>query len=213
MSPCRAIACAENHQSHYCRFCHERDATHLSSHCPTQNYVYHATSADNLASILTTGFRASTDGRLGPGVYFAPHVFDATRLALARYPKGGVVIYGQIPKGKQKNLWMAREDADRDTLTSWQKEGYTSAWGRHPSWLGNSFDEICILDCKDFYLRGVSLVVGSYTQDLIVPKGEIKVYPGFTATGKLAAMRIWKDHPSCQGDLDDARSYLKRMQT
>ena len=48
--------------------------------CPVLT-LYHGTNGDNAASILNAGLQASTDGRLGTGVYFSDSKAVATSIA------------------------------------------------------------------------------------------------------------------------------------
>ncbi|CAE7266462.1 unnamed protein product [Symbiodinium microadriaticum] len=82
-----------------------------------QMTMYHGTSSSNAASIRKQGFKQSTDGMLGPGVYLS-----ADRDKACGY--GDTVLEVDVRLGKTKKI-TSQSDPMR---SAWSSSGYDSAW-------------------------------------------------------------------------------------
>ena len=78
--------------------------------------MYHGTSSSNARSILQGGFRPSSGGMLGPGVYCSRDINKARNY-------GDTVIRVRVDVGRVKVIDCA---SDRDS--SWQSGAYDTAW-------------------------------------------------------------------------------------
>ena len=95
--------------------------------------MYHGTSAENARSIAEAGFRPSTSGMLGPGVYCSHDTNKANKY-------GDTVLILRVDVGRTFRI--ARP---QDRNRAWQSYGtYDSAWvlpGVQPSG-----EETCVID-------------------------------------------------------------------
>ena len=145
---CRVKSCEYNHNEHVCRLCEENDTDHFSSECPKSETLYHGSPFKYMKPISVEGLKESTDGRLGPGVYFVDEYDHAKSISKNRFGKNAadnppVVIECQVYLGKHLNLGK-RVDED------WHKE-YDSASTIHPPWpnvLEIDFKEYCLKDSR-----------------------------------------------------------------
>ena len=107
--------------------------------------MFHGTDGANAASIIQHGLRASTGGRLGPGVYLTPN--QAVANAVARHRGLQFVVECEVTPGKVYNF-----DAGTGALlagkTSWHQNGFDAAQSVHPPWAGvaEPFCEYCVHD-------------------------------------------------------------------
>jgi len=107
--------------------------------------LYHGTDGKNAESILLAGLRASTQGKLGAGVYFTPDLNAANKIA--GYRGLPFVISCDVVVGRQY-------DYDSNPLNlpmvdgSWRNHGFESAQATHPPWAGVTypFPEVCVLN-------------------------------------------------------------------
>lgn len=100
--------------------------------------MYHGTSSANAASITASGFRPSSDGMLGAGVYLS-----ADRSKAAQY--GNTVLEVEVRIGKTKKI----DCQNHPMQTSWHQHGYDSAWV--PPGCGmvrSNRTETCVFDPK-----------------------------------------------------------------
>jgi len=79
--------------------------------------MYHGTSQSNAQSIVANGFRPSTGGMLGPGVYVSADPAKAKRY-------GNTLITVEVKTGRTKKI-TSQSDPMR---TTWNSHGYDSAW-------------------------------------------------------------------------------------
>lgn len=86
--------------------------------------MYHGTSVQTARMIITTGFRQSADGMLGPGVYVSRDQKKAERYPLKSQPTDRVVLKLSVDCGKVKRI-----DKDNHPLQkTWHSQGYDTAW-------------------------------------------------------------------------------------
>ena len=155
---CRVRGCSEKHKSHYCRLCGLKNSTHFSQDCPQGRTLYHGTRLSSIKGISYEGLRPSTQGRLGPGVYFAESYKVAETISLNRDGRdkgnGAAVFECNVNLGKIKNL---KEDAG----SKWQNRDFDSARSIHPRWAGAAdFIEFCLKDHRKCSVRKVAVTEG-----------------------------------------------------
>ncbi|XP_078720895.1 uncharacterized protein LOC144937526 [Lampetra fluviatilis] len=121
-------------------------STLLRGETPKNNTVYtmyHGTSEDGARAILSGGFRQSTDGMLGPGVYVSRDVYKAEAYPRNVPRKKRVVLKLQVNVGRVKKINRQNHPLQK----AWHLEGYDTAWvppncGMVPSGL----EEECVWD-------------------------------------------------------------------
>merc|ERR1712098_524240 len=89
--------------------------------------MFHGTRPEAAKSIQKEGFKPSTNGMLGPGVYVSQDINKARK-------HGAVVLETEVRTGKVKKI----DRQGHSMQKSWAKEGYDSAWvppncGMNPS--------------------------------------------------------------------------------
>jgi hypothetical protein len=98
--------------------------------------MYHGTSESNAASIETNGFRPSTDGMLGKGVYLSRDLMKARTY-------GAVVLHCSVRVGRVKAINTQGHELQR----SWHDAGYDTAWVPPACGVVNSsMEENCVYD-------------------------------------------------------------------
>uniref|UniRef100_A0A6Q2XFG6 PARP catalytic domain-containing protein n=1 Tax=Esox lucius TaxID=8010 RepID=A0A6Q2XFG6_ESOLU len=129
-----------------------------------QKYLmYHGTSRQGATQILASGFRPSSDGMLGPGVYLSRDLDKASRYPLDLPEHQRVVIRVMVNVGRVKTI-----TCKGGWQKTWHDYGYDSAWvppncGMVPSGL----EENCIWDPKRITVK-----------DTIQPKPQPYLYSG-----------------------------------
>ncbi|XP_063060624.1 uncharacterized protein LOC134453806 [Engraulis encrasicolus] len=103
-------------------------ANHLSSSAAPGNngryIMYHGTSREAAESIQKDGFRPSSDGMLGRGVYLSRDLNKASRYPLNLDKSQRVVIKVEVRVGKVKKI----DRQDHPLRKTWHDEGYATAW-------------------------------------------------------------------------------------
>jgi hypothetical protein len=98
--------------------------------------MYHGTSGDNAASIETNGFRPSTDGMLGKGVYLSRNVMKARSY-------GAVVLTCSVRVGRVKII----DTQGHPLQKTWHEAGYDTAWVPPACGMVSSLmEEDCVYD-------------------------------------------------------------------
>ncbi|XP_078458825.1 uncharacterized protein LOC144723925 [Lampetra planeri] len=123
-----------------------QQAGQVNPYDPLNNTVYtmyHGTSEDGARAILSGGFRQSTDGMLGPGVYVSRDVYKAEAYPRNVPRKKRVVLKLQVNVGRVKKINRQNHPLQK----AWHLEGYDTAWvppncGMVPSGL----EEECVWD-------------------------------------------------------------------
>lgn len=86
--------------------------------------MYHGTSVQQARQIIKNGFRQSSDGMLGPGVYVSRDQKKAERYPLKSPATDRVVLKLSVDCGKVKKI-----DKDNHPLQkTWHSQGYDTAW-------------------------------------------------------------------------------------
>uniref|UniRef100_A0A8C6U9Z3 Grass carp reovirus (GCRV)-induced gene 2e n=1 Tax=Neogobius melanostomus TaxID=47308 RepID=A0A8C6U9Z3_9GOBI len=86
--------------------------------------MYHGTTQMNAQSILRNGFRRSTDGMLGPGVYLSRDLEKARRYPFGHPESDKVVLKVKVRVGKVKAI----RSVDHPLRKTWHEHGYNTAW-------------------------------------------------------------------------------------
>ena len=159
MMKCRVPTCQENHIKHFCSLCNNRNSNHFSHECHSGVTLYHGTKVNNTSGIASKGLKPSTNGCLGPGIYFVEEYSEAESIAKHRTGNGGVsvVIECNVYLGKMVDL---QNIIDK---RSW-KDRYDSAIDIHPAWAGISYDfyEICVKNPKYCSVKKVTCLQENY---------------------------------------------------
>lgn len=138
-----------------------------ASQRPTDSQVYtmyHGTSVASARSIITGGFRQSTQGMLGRGVYVSRDKKKAES-----YPRGcasaqRVILELSVSVGRVKRI-----DKDNHELQyTWHDKGYDTAWV--PPNCGmksvpSGFEEDCVFDPKNVEVVGIAQAPNASVQE------------------------------------------------
>lgn len=98
--------------------------------------MYHGTSMSNATSILQEGFKPSSGGMLGKGVYLS-----ADRKKAEKH--GNTILTVQVKLGKVKKI----DSQTHPLRTLWSSQGFDSAWvPANCGMVGSRLTETCVLD-------------------------------------------------------------------
>ncbi|KAM9360137.1 uncharacterized protein ABDE67_000761 [Symphorus nematophorus] len=117
--------------------------------------MYHGTSVANAQLIIANGFKQSTGGMLGPGVYVSRDIRKASNYPLLSLPTNRVVLQLRVRPGRVKRI-----DKDNHPLQyTWHSQGYDTAWV--PPNCGmravpKGFEEDCVFDPKRVEVVGIA---------------------------------------------------------
>ncbi|KAI5620379.1 hypothetical protein C0J50_19846 [Silurus asotus] len=105
--------------------------------------MYHGTTLDAAKKIVKKGFKRSSDGMLGPGIYLSKSVDKAARYPLKPKGKRLAILKLRVRVGRVKKIDMQGHPLQR----TWHHYGYDTAWvppncGMVPSGL----EENCVWD-------------------------------------------------------------------
>ncbi|XP_063060749.1 uncharacterized protein LOC134453932 [Engraulis encrasicolus] len=122
-----------------------RDSMELMPACDHTEIMYHGTSREAAKSIQREGFRPSSDGPLGRGVYLSRDLQKARRYPLEPPESQRVVIKVKVNVGRV----IAINRQGHPMQKTWHDLGYDTAWvppncGMFPS----SLEEHCVWDPK-----------------------------------------------------------------
>eukprot|EP00434_Breviolum_minutum_P019452 symbB.v1.2.017155.t1/scaffold1331.1/size125086/9 len=108
--------------------------------------MYHGTSQSNARSIVANGFRPSTGGMLGAGVYVTADPEKAKRY-------GNTLITVEVKTGKTKKI-TSQSDPMR---TTWNSHGYNSAWvPANCGMVTSGLTETCVFNPNRLRVRHVA---------------------------------------------------------
>lgn len=110
--------------------------------------MYHGTLKTNAPAIISSGFRPSLGGTLGPGVYCSRDINKAMGYP-ACAPNDRVVLKLRVRVGKVKRIDMQ----SLNLKTSWHQNGYDTAW-LPASVFG--LEEDCVFDPKRLTVIGIA---------------------------------------------------------
>ncbi|XP_043532343.1 grass carp reovirus (GCRV)-induced gene 2o [Chiloscyllium plagiosum] len=85
--------------------------------------MYHGTSVSNARSIIQSGFKQSSKGMLGPGVYVSRDREKARRYPI-NTPNDRVILMLKVQVGKVKKI----DKENHPMSTTWKQHGYDTAW-------------------------------------------------------------------------------------
>lgn len=120
--------------------------------------MYHGTLKTNAPTIISSGFRPSTGGTLGPGVYCSRNINKAMGYPLCA-TNDRVVLKLRVRVGKVKKL----EGQSLNLQTSWHQQGYDTAW-LPASASGVGLEEDCVWDPKRITVVGIAHCTDSSTK-------------------------------------------------
>ena len=101
--------------------------------------MYHGTSAVAAAEIEAHGFRPSTDGMLGRGVYLSQNIAKARHYAR----NAGVIFKCLVDVGRVATI----DRQGHPLQKTWHESGYDAAWcPPHCGMVSSGLEEHCIFD-------------------------------------------------------------------
>ncbi|XP_048125805.1 gig2-like protein DreN [Alosa alosa] len=110
--------------------------------------MYHGTHKTNATAIISSGFRPSAGGRLGPGVYCSRNINKAMGYPAFCPPNERVVLKLSVRVGKVKKI-----DGQAAGMShTWHQHGYDTAW--LPPTAG--LEEDCVWDPKRLTVVGIA---------------------------------------------------------
>ncbi|XP_069470381.1 uncharacterized protein [Ambystoma mexicanum] len=135
------------------------EGKHLKSHQAAKRggiyMMYHGTHKTHATAIVRSGFRPSTNGLLGPGVYVSRNKAKAMCYPLTASDDDRVVFKLGVRVGKVKKI-----DRDNHPMQmSWHQNGYDTAWVPPKSGIStirSGREEDCVWDPKRITIVGVS---------------------------------------------------------
>ncbi|XP_041918724.1 uncharacterized protein LOC121683246 [Alosa sapidissima] len=114
--------------------------------------MYHGTSRKSATSILKTGFRPSSDGMLGPGVYLTRDLQKASRYPLDLHVNERVVLRVKVDVGKV----IAINCQGHPLQKTWHANGYDTAWCPPKcGMVASGLEEDCVWDANRVKVLGV----------------------------------------------------------
>lgn len=119
--------------------------------------MFHGTHKSNAQAIVTSGFKPSAGGTLGPGVYCSRDINKAMRYPAMCAAYDRVVFKLQVRVGKVKRI----DNQCMHLQTTWHQDGYDTAWlpasvlGLEEDcvWDPNRLTVVGIADCADTGLK------------------------------------------------------------
>uniref|UniRef100_W5LUK0 Uncharacterized LOC103022870 n=1 Tax=Astyanax mexicanus TaxID=7994 RepID=W5LUK0_ASTMX len=111
--------------------------------------MYHGTHKNTAPTIISSGFRPSAGGTLGPGVYCSRDINKAMSYPGLCGPNERVVLQLRVRVGKVKKI----DPQSLHLMTTWQQQGYDTAW--LPSSMGR-MEEDCVWDPKRLAVVGIA---------------------------------------------------------
>lgn len=117
--------------------------------------MFHGTSVANARLIIANGFRQSSGGMLGPGVYVSRDKTKAARYPLRNNASDRVVLELRVRLGRVKRI-----DKDNHPMQyTWNTQGYDTAWV--PPNCGmvavpSGLEEDCVFDPKRVKVTGIA---------------------------------------------------------
>uniref|UniRef100_A0A3Q2X1X7 PARP catalytic domain-containing protein n=1 Tax=Haplochromis burtoni TaxID=8153 RepID=A0A3Q2X1X7_HAPBU len=107
--------------------------------------MYHGTTSANARLILASGFRQSSGGMLGPGVYLSRDLDKASRYPIDHPEDDRVVIRVRVNVGKVKAI----DRQNHPLQKTWHDHGYDTAWvPPNCGMVKSGLEENCVWDPK-----------------------------------------------------------------
>ncbi|KAJ1189352.1 hypothetical protein NDU88_006100 [Pleurodeles waltl] len=117
--------------------------------------MYHGTHKSNAVSIITNGFRPSSDGLLGAGIYISRNKQKAMCYPLNTSDNDRVVFKLRVRVGKVKKI----DCNNHQMQKTWHQNGYDTAWvppNSNISTIKSGREEDCVWDPKRITVLGIS---------------------------------------------------------
>ncbi|XP_063060064.1 gig2-like protein DreN [Engraulis encrasicolus] len=115
--------------------------------------MYHGTDQTCANAIISSGFRPSLGGTLGPGVYCSRDINKAMGY-------GQVVLKLRVRVGKVKKI----DVQNQNMRTTWQQHGYHTAWLPAGAFMPGGLEEDCVWDPKRLTVVGIAHCTDSATK-------------------------------------------------
>ncbi|XP_041918727.1 uncharacterized protein LOC121683249 [Alosa sapidissima] len=151
--------------------------------------MYHGTSREAAASILESGFKKSSGGMLGPGVYLSRDLQKASRYPLDLPESQRVVLRVRVNVGRVKRI----DRQGHPLQKTWHDKGYDTAWC--PPGCGmvkSELEEDCVWEpSRISYIDAIHPYLGSGVPTFVAPCDN-KVYTMYHGTSWKAAVAIRK---------------------
>ncbi|XP_078537967.1 uncharacterized protein LOC144823379 [Lissotriton helveticus] len=167
-----------------------------------QYSMYHGTHKAHAASIITNGFKRSSDGLLGAGVYISRNKQKAMCYPLNSSDDDRVVFKLRVRVGKVKKI-----DCDNHQMQkTWHQNGYDTAWvppNSNISSIKSGREEDCVWDPKRITILGIS-----HCEDEQL-KAELKRL--IAKKKRASSARKFKKRPckACRKEMKDTHTLLK----
>lgn len=137
--------------------------------------MYHGTYKNNAAAIISSGFRPSSGGTLGPGVYCSRDINKAMGYPGGCAPGDRVVFKLRVRVGKVKRI----DSQSMHLMGTWHQNGYDTAWLPAPV---RGMEEDCVWDPKRLTVIGIAHCTDSNTksslENLIKKQGQLQEADG-----------------------------------
>ncbi|KAI7795757.1 hypothetical protein IRJ41_005415 [Triplophysa rosa] len=173
--------------------------------------MYHGTTREAAEKIKASGFKQSTKGMLGRGVYLSRDLQKASRYPLHLPEDQRVVLRVKVNVGKVKKI----DSQTHPMRTTWHDHGYDTAWcPPNCGMVSSGLEEDCVWDPRRISIigeirpkRGLS---GAHFLSYTQPEKD-QVYLMCHGTSRAAAAKIWTEgfHRSLDGMLGTG-VYLSR---
>uniref|UniRef100_A0A8C4S3M0 Uncharacterized LOC114657953 n=2 Tax=Erpetoichthys calabaricus TaxID=27687 RepID=A0A8C4S3M0_ERPCA len=111
--------------------------------------MFHGTHKSNAEAIVTSGFRPSSGGTLGAGVYCSRNIMKAMNYPVACSSNDRVVFQLRVRVGKVKKI----DQHNFNMATTWHQQGYDTAW-LPPTVAG--LEEDCVWDPDRLVVVGIA---------------------------------------------------------
>ena len=135
---CQAQGCRKTPAWFSC-FCADHKSLLSSGLASSSLSMYHGTSAVAAAQIEAHGFRPSTDGMLGRGVYLSQNIAKARHYAR----NAGVIFECLVDVGRVATI----DRQGHPMQKTWHESGYDAAWcPPHCGMVSSGLEEHCIFD-------------------------------------------------------------------
>lgn len=123
--------------------------------------MYHGTSITSARLIIANGFKQSSGGLLGKGVYVSRDTNKASSYPYFCSPSDRVVLEVRVRVGRVKRI----DSANHPMKLTWHENGYDTAWvpAGSPQW-HSGLQEDCVFDPKRVKVVGISKAANTAIQ-------------------------------------------------
>lgn len=144
-------------------------STELGATQPPKNRgvytMYHGTSVTSARLIIAGGFRQSSRGMLGIGVYVSRNQAKAERYPIEKPDCGRVVLELRVRVGRVKRI----DKDDHELQYTWSQEGYDTAWvppNCGMTAVPSGLEEDCVFDPKNIKVVAIAKAPADVLQEL-----------------------------------------------